>query len=285
MTGLENIPFTKMHGAGNDFVVLDLRGRSEPTPELCAAMSDRNTGIGCDLVLGIEPPRSPRALVSFRIWTSDGQTSQQCGNGARCIAAWAQRTGLAASDAFELDSPSGPIEIMSLGRDTYSVKLAPPSFDPDALPLHGFKKQSPPYSLETPEGNVIRFGTVSMGNPHAVIEVQDLKGAPVKTVGRLLQNVPELPDTICVGFVEIVDPDHLQLRVFEFGAGETLACGSGACAAASYLMQQGRVNRDVSVSMPGGTLQISWPDNHQAPITMTGPAAFVFEGEFPYATI
>lgn len=285
MTGLEHIPFTKMHGAGNDFVVLDLRERSEPTPELCAAMSNRNTGIGCDLVLGIEPPRSPGALVSFRIWTSDGQTSQQCGNGARCVAAWAQRTGLAASNAFQLDSPSGPIEITSLGHDTYSLKLAPPSFNPDALPLSGFQNQSPPYSLKTPEGNVIRIGTVSMGNPHAVIEVQDLTDAPVKTVGQLLQNAPELPDTICVGFVEVVDPDHLRLRVFEFGAGETLACGSGACAAASYLMQQGRVSRVVSVSMPGGTLQITWPDDHQAPITMTGPAAFVFEGEFAYATI
>lgn len=281
---LVKIPFAKMHGAGNDFVVLDLRKMPAPSPALCAALADRHKGIGCDLILGVDEPQSQGAVASFRIWTADGQPSMQCGNGLRCIAAWARKAGLVDSPQFHLDSPSGPVAVKVRRDDAYAVALAIPDFAPEALPLTGLDQTGPTYALSLAEGVDITFGAVSLGNPHAVIEVPDVAAAPVGRVGPLVQAADALPDSVNVGFVEVCSRDQLKLRVFEFGAGETLACGSGACAAAAYLMRQGRIARDVTVSLPGGDLRISWPDDTK-PIVMTGPAAHVLEGEFEHASL
>ncbi len=276
MSGLR---FSKMHGAGNDFVVLDLRaGRPPPSPALCRALADRHTGVGCDQILTVEAPRSAGAVASYGIWNSDGSASRQCGNGARCVAAWLRRDGTAAGSGFVLDSPSGrhAVEVLDDGR--LRVALGVPDFAPPSVPLAGFDAESDHYTLAV-EAHPVRFGAVSMGNPHAVIEVDDVDTAPVATLGPGLQRHAAFPDSVNVGFAQVVDRGNVRLRVYERGVGETLACGSGASAAAAVLMRLGRVERAVDVALPGGTLRIDWPDA-AAELTMAGPAAFVFEGEW-----
>lgn len=277
--------FTKMHGAGNDFVVLDLRGGvPSPSPAMCLALADRRTGVGCDQILTIEPPRSAHAAASYRIWNADGSASQQCGNGARCIAAWMLRDSASRdaerclADHFELDSPAGTHAVDVIDLHHFRIGMGLPEFVPARIPLHGFETGADQYLVEI-DGHAVRFGAVSMGNPHAVIEVDDISSAPVATVGPALQQHPAFPESVNVGFAQVLARDHIKLRVFERGVGETLACGSGACAAAAVLMKRGRIDRHVSVELPGGTLHIDWPDN-DAQIAMSGPTAFVFEGEW-----
>jgi len=271
--------FTKMHGAGNDFVVLDLRGgRPPPGPDLCRALADRHTGVGCDQILTVEPPRSPQAVAAYRIWNADGSSGLQCGNGARCVAAWLLRDGAARPPAFVLDSPAGShaVELLEDGR--VQVAMGRPRFEPAAVPLAGFDDARDAYVLDL-GGMPVEFGAVSLGNGHAVIEVDDVDDAPVASLGPALQQSGAFPDSANVGFAQVVDRDTVRLRVYERGVGETLACGSGACAAAAVLMRRGRVGRDVSVQLPGGALRIRWPGDGE-PIIMAGPAAFVFEGEW-----
>jgi diaminopimelate epimerase len=270
--------FTKMHGAGNDFVVLDLRdGRPPPSPALSRALADRHAGVGCDQILTIEPPRSADAVAAYRIWNADGSPAQQCGNGARCIAAWLVRDAAASAARFVLDSPAGSHAIERLDDGRFRIAMGVPQFAPQAIPLAGFHEAQDEYALDV-EGSVLRFGAVSMGNPHALVEVDDIARAPVATLGPALQAQAAFPDSVNVGFVEVDARDRIRLRVYERGAGETLACGSGACAAAAILMRRGRIDRDVVVALPGGELRIGWRDDN-APITMAGPATFVFEGE------
>jgi diaminopimelate epimerase len=271
--------FSKMHGAGNDFVVLDLRdGAPPPTPAQSRALADRHAGVGCDQILTIEPPRSAQALASYRIWNADGGNAAQCGNGARCVAAWLVRDGAAgAGDAFVLDSPSGSHAVERLpDGGGYRIAMGVPEFAPQALPMLGFAGAQDEYALDL-DGREVRFGAASMGNPHVLVEVDDVARAPVAALGAALQAHPAFPDSANVGFAQVESRDRIRLRVFERGAGETLACGSGACAAAAILMRRGRIDRDVAVALPGGTLRIGWRDDG-APITMAGPATFVFEG-------
>lgn len=271
--------FTKMHGAGNDFVVLDLRaGAAAPTAELCRALADRHTGAGCDQILTIERPRTAQAVAAYGIWNADGSPSQQCGNGARCVAAWLVRDGAAGSGEFMVDSPAGTHAVEPLGGNRYRIAMGVPDFAPQAVPLSGFGAAQDEYSLDI-GGQDVRFGAVSMGNPHAVLEVLDVASAPVATLGAALQRSDALPQSGNIGFVEVVSRGRIRLRVFERGVGETLACGSGACAAAAVMMRRGRVDREVVVALPGGELQIAWPDD-TAQITMAGPATFVYEGEW-----
>lgn len=273
--------FSKMHGAGNDFVVLDLRGGVEPpSPALCRALADRHTGAGCDQILTVEPPRSAGAVASYRIWNADGSSSRQCGNGARCIAAWLVRDGAARMPRFELDSPAGTHVVDVLGGDRYAIAMGVPRFAPDVVPLSGFDAARDEYAVDI-DGARVRFGAVSMGNPHAVIEVDDLDAAPVAALGPALQRHPAFPQSVNVGFAQVLAHDALRLRVYERGVGETLACGSGACAAVAVLSLRGRVDgaRGVDVVLPGGTLRIDWPDP-AAQVRMSGPAAFVFEGNW-----
>lgn len=271
--------FSKMHGAGNDFVVLDLRdGAAPPGPRLSRALADRHTGVGCDQILTIEAPRSAGAIASYRIWNADGSNAAQCGNGARCVAAWLVRDGAASEARFVLDSPSGRHEVERLPDGDYRIAMGVPRFEPAAIPLAGFEAAQDEYRLALGEPAVC-FGAVSMGNPHALLEVDDLDDAPVAALGAALQRHPAFPDSVNVGFAQVRSRDAIGLRVFERGVGETRACGSGACAAAAVLMRRGRVDREVDVAVPGGTLRIGWRDDG-APITMAGPAAFVFEGEW-----
>jgi len=268
----------KMHGAGNDFVVLDLRdGSPPPTPALSRALADRHTGVGCDQILTIEAPRSPDAVASYRIWNSDGSNAMQCGNGARCIAAFLVRDGSARDAAFVLDSPAGSHAIERVDTDRYRIAMGVPQFAPSALPLLGFDPADR-YALDV-DGSRVEFTAASMGNPHVLVEVDDIARAPVATLGPALQAHAAFPDSVNVGFAQVLARDRIALRVFERGAGETLACGSGACAAVAMLVRGGRVDRDVVVSLPGGELRIGWPRD-EAPITMEGPAAFVFEGDY-----
>lgn len=272
--------FTKMHGVANDFVVLDLRGgRTPPDAATCRALADRHTGVGCDQVLTVEDATTPGAVARYRIWNADGSPSQQCGNGARCIAAWLVRDGAGAGGEFLLDSPAGRHAVTSLGNGRFRVAMGVPAFEPARVPLRGVEHALDTYAVELDDGALVTFGAVSMGNPHAVIEVDDVEAAPVATIGPRLQASRVFPESANVGFAQVRGPGRIGLRVYERGAGETRACGSGACAAAAVLMRRGRVGRAVGVELPGGTLEIEWPAD-DAPLTMAGPAAFVFEGEW-----
>jgi len=271
--------FSKMHGAGNDFVVLDLRdGTPPPTPELCRHLADRHAGVGCDQLLTIEPPRTAGAVAAYRIWNADGSSARQCGNGARCVAAWLVRDGSAAGSGFLLDSPTGTHAVDGLGEGRYRIAMGVPEFAPARIPLDGFVQVQDSYTLVV-DGVALELGAVSMGNPHALFVVEHVEAAPVDALGPALQRHPAFPDSVNVGFAHIESPSRIRLRVYERGVGETLACGSGACAAAAILMRRGDIERAVTVALPGGELRIEWPRD-DAPITMAGPAAFVFEGEF-----
>ena len=275
-TGLR---FTKMHGAGNDFVVVDLRdGGPAPDSTQCRLLGDRHRGVGCDQILTIEVPRAAGSVASYRIWNSDGSPSQQCGNGARCIAAWLVRDGAApAGGQFRLDSPVGTHDVTDLGDGRFEVVMGVPDFEPSRVPLRGFEQPQDAYALDV-DGALQFFGAVSMGNPHAVLEVTDTATADVATLGPALQAQSAFPESANIGFAQVEAFDRIRLRVYERGAGETLACGSGACAAAAVLMRRGRVGRDVAVALPGGELRIRWPGD-DAPLAMAGPTAFVFEGQ------
>jgi len=271
--------FSKMHGAGNDFVVLDLRdGTAPPAPALATRLADRHTGVGCDQILTIEAPRAPASVASYRIWNADGSSSQQCGNGARCVAAWLVRAGVTDARQFSIDSPVATHAVENLGQGHFSVAMGEPCFNPERIPLIGFAHPRDEYLLPL-QGETVRFGAVSLGNPHAVIEVGLVDAAPVERLGPLLQQHASFPESVNVGFAQVIDPGHARLRVFERGVGETLACGSGACAAAVVLMQRGRLQRDARISLPGGELQIRWPGIGE-PIVMSGPTAHVFDGEW-----
>jgi diaminopimelate epimerase len=268
-----------MHGAGNDFVLLDLRdGTPPPTPELNRKLADRHFGVGCDQIITIEVPRSAGAVASYRIWNSDGSNARQCGNGARCVAAWLLRDGTTHGDRFELDSPAGTHAVECLADGRFRIAMGVPQFAPQAIPLAGFTDAQDEYALDV-DGETVRFGAVSMGNPHALIQVDDIDAAPVGSLGAALQAQGAFTDSVNVGFVEVDARDRIRLRVYERGAAETLACGSGACAAAAILMRRGRIDREVAVTLPGGELNIAWPSDTVA-ISMAGPATFVFDGEF-----
>ena len=273
--------FSKMHGAGNDFVVLDLRdGVPPPDAALARLLGDRRKGVGCDQILTIEPPRSAGAVAAYGIWNSDGSSAIQCGNGARCVAAWLVRDGTARGGRFVVDSPAGTHAVDALGDGMYRVEMGLPVFEPARIPLHGFATAQDEYALEV-AGRTVRFAALAVGNPHAVVEVDDVDRAPVEAVGPALQRHAAFPASVNVGFAQVQSRQGIRLRVFERGAGETLACGSGACAAAVALMRRGLVDREVEVALPGGSLRINWRDD-RAPITMAGPTAFVFEGELAH---
>ncbi|MFT4179410.1 MAG: diaminopimelate epimerase [Thermomonas sp.] len=271
--------FTKMHGAGNDFVVLDLRdGSPPPDAATCARIADRKFGVGCDQLLTVEPPRSPDAVASYRIWNADGSASGQCGNGARCIAAWLVRDGAApANAAFAIESPAGLHPVQRDADGGFVIDMGAPRFAPVDVLLAGFD-EADEYALDV-DGETLRFGAVSMGNPHAVILVPDVDAADVARIGPALQHNAAFPQSVNVGFAEVLDAGRIRLRVFERGVGETLACGSGACAAVASLARRGYVDavRGVAVALPGGTLHIRI-DAATGTIFMGGPATFVFEG-------
>ena len=239
-------------------------------------------GVGCDQLLTVEPPREAGSIASYRIWNADGSPSEQCGNGARCIAAWLVRDGAApVQGEFTIDSPSRTHRVEANGDGGFTIEMGAPRFEPSEIPLSGFAQAQDDYVVQLANGERIehlRFGAVSMGNPHAVIEVADVDTADVARIGPALQRHAAFPASANVGFAQVLSPGHIRLRVFERGVGETLACGSGACAAVAVLAARGRVDgdRDVLVDLPGGRLRIRH-DRRAGTMSMGGPAAFVFE--------
>ncbi len=267
--------FSKMHGAGNDFIVLDCRNRAAlPERDTICRMGDRHFGIGFDQLLSIEAPQSSGAVASYRIINQDGSFADQCGNGARCVAHWLVQNGATSASQFTLDSPAGLITVQRKA-ELYAIDMGHPRFAPNAIPLlANDEARLYPFVFEAQS---LHFSAVSMGNPHALFVVPAVDATPVAALGTALQASGLFPSGVNVGFAEIIDASHIRLRVFERGVGETLACGSGACAAAACLMRQGLVARELAVQLPGGTLMIGWPDD-TASITMTGPAQAVFDG-------
>jgi len=280
MASADRVPlrFTKMHGLGNDFVVLDARQSPlDLSAEQVRTMADRRTGVGFDQLLVIESARNDPADFAYSIRNADGSSAQQCGNGLRCIAAWLARAGALRGGRALLQGPAGAVEVRLLDDGRVAVEMGEPVFAPARIPFDA-PATAESHALDV-DGESVTIGAVSMGNPHAVVEVDDVDNARIDRLGPLITAHPRFPQGVNAGFVRVLSRDAIKLRVHERGAGWTRACGSGACAAVAVLHRRGRVGDRVRVELPGGALQIEWRGpNHS--LWMTGPAAFVFEGEW-----
>ena len=270
------IEFTKMHALGNDFVVFDAPlERSALAAGQLSRLADRHTGIGFDQALVLEPPRRAGAAVFYRIFNADGHEVEQCGNGARCIAALLAARGATRAGVVTLDSPAGLIEARVCPGGPIAVNMGAVSFDPAALPFEA-PAEADRYRLEV-DGQSVQIGAVSIGNPHAVLGVDSLEAAPVQRLGPAIETHRRFPRRVNVGFMQIVDRTHIRLRVHERGVGETLACGTGACAAVAVGRRWGLLDPEVSVGARGGDLTVRW-DGPEASIWLTGPAEIAFQG-------
>ena len=272
------LAFTKMHGLGNDFVVIDATATPIDLDTARARrIADRRFGIGCDQILLVEPPRSADADFGYRILNADGSESGQCGNGARCFARFVRENGLTDRDTITVDIRDGRMVIEALGDHHYRVALGVPEFDPARIPLAGFEA-APDYSLDDVAGTRVTFAALAIGNPHAVLRVADVDTAAVDTIGPALESHPAFPERVNVGFLEPLARDHVRLRVFERGAGETLACGSGAAAAVVAGIAAGDLDATVAVDLPGGRARVDWAGPGE-PVFLSGPAERVFDGK------
>jgi diaminopimelate epimerase len=272
------VDFTKMHGVGNDFIVFD--APADPAllrPEQLRALADRRTGIGFDQALVLEPPRRAQSAVFYRIFNCDGDEVEQCGNGARCIAALLHRRGLTVNGAITLDSPAGPIAARIGADGRVSVDLGVPNFDPRSLPFLA-PGEADSYALAV-VGQELTIGAVSLGNPHAVLTVAEVDSAPVATLGAAIERHPRFPQRVNAGFLQIVAQGEVRLRVYERGAGETKSCGTGACAAVAVGRRRGLLDAEVRVRVRGGELRVNWggPGEH---IWLNGPTEISFQGHF-----
>lgn len=265
-------PFTKMHGLGNDFVLLSADHGPLPSPDTIRRLTDRRLGIGCDQLLWLEPARADGANIRYRIFNQDGSEAEQCGNGARCIALFL--SGGAPGD-FVLEHAGGT-SAASVSQDgSVAVNLGVPNFEPARIPFVA-DCESETYDVDV-NGETVPLSAVSIGNPHAVISVEDVDTAPVARLGPLLENHARFPNHANIGFVQLVSPDRVRLRVFERGVGETRACGTGACAAVAVGRYSGKLADSVSVELPGGLVTVSWQGPGSA-IWLTGDAVTSFEG-------
>jgi diaminopimelate epimerase len=270
------LEFTKMHGLGNDFLVLESRpNQSLPSASVWQRLAARHTGIGFDQALVLEPPKRADTAVFYRIFNADGSEVEQCGNGARCIAAYLHRHGRVPVGDIVMDSPGGLIRAAVHDPTLVSVDMGVPNFDPRSLPFEA-QAEAPRYPLRVAEVDV-EIGAVSIGNPHAVLTVSAVSSAPVEQLGPAIEAHPRFPRRVNVGFMEVVDPSSIKLRVFERGVGETLACGTGACAAVAVGRRLGHLRESVSVNVPGGVLEVRWRGDGEH-IWLRGPAAVSFEG-------
>jgi diaminopimelate epimerase len=269
--------FAKMHGIGNDFVVFDaVRQRVELDPERIRRLADRRFGVGCDQVLLVEPARMPGTDFHYRIFNADGSEVEQCGNGARCFARFVRDQGLTDKNEISVGTAAGAIRLFVEPDGQIRVDMGAPILEPARIPFVA-DSVAPVYELEV-DGERLTIGAVSMGNPHAVLIVDDLDRAPVERLGPLIERHPRFPQRVNAGFMQVIAPDLIRLRVFERGAGETLACGTGACAAVVSGRLRGLLGERVRVALPGGDLVINWLGGEQA-VQMTGPAECVFSGE------
>jgi diaminopimelate epimerase len=264
---MANLHFTKMHGLGNDFVVVAANDTDAlPTAKLWRALADRRTGIGFDQALVILPPRQADATAYYRIFNADGGEVEQCGNGVRCVAEWLRMQGRATAPLLKLDSSGGRVEAAFVAAGMVAVNMGVPRF------------ASTGESMLQVDGEEVLFTEVSMGNPHIVLRVPSVEEAPVGTLGARLESHQRFPQRTNVGFLQVIDPAHARLRVFERGVGETKACGTGACAAMASARRQGLLAAEAEISLPGGALQLRW-QGEGSNLWMTGPATVAFRGE------
>jgi diaminopimelate epimerase len=277
------LAFTKMHGLGNDFVVVDAtREPFRPSPEQARHLADRRFGVGCDQILAIEPSSAPGADFDYRIYNSDGSESGQCLNGARCVARFIRDGGLSRAERLRLRTRTTAIEVQVLADGRVRVDAGVPKLEPREVPFTAAAR-APRYSVSLADDALLEVGVVGMGNPHAVTLVPDVESAPVEAIGRELQGHPAFPERVNAGFLQVVDSGHAKLRVYERGAGETLACGSGACAALVVGRIWGKLDARVAMQLRGGVIEMEWAGEGQ-PVHMTGPAATVYRGEIEGAT-
>lgn len=277
------IEFQKMQGLGNDFIVFDApadASRVSLDAAKLRALADRHAGIGFDQALMLEAPRDAASRVYYRVFNSDGSEVEQCGNGARCVAALLYARAPSLGRDLDMGSPGGTVRAHVREDGLVSVDMGAPNFDPAALPMLE-TREAPLYELEVDAGGtdtaLVEIGAVSMGNPHAVVRVADLDAAPVARLGAAIQRNRRFPRGVNVGFMQVVDRNHIRLRVNERGAGETLACGTGACAAVAVGRRLGELEADVRVDLKGGTARVSWRGPGE-PLWLTGPAVSVFTG-------
>ncbi len=270
------LQFTKMHGAGNDFVVIDLISqRYRLRTRDIRMLADRHFGIGCDQVLVVEAPRKPEVDFRYRIYNADGEEVEQCGNGARCFARFVREKKLTNKRVIAVETAAGILELRVRNRTDVEVNMGVPRFDPADIPLRAAERADR-YTLSV-DGVDREIGALSMGNPHAVLRVKNVDKAPVATLGPLVESHRDFPKRANAGFMQVMSDRRIRLRVYERGVGETLACGSGACAAVVYGNIRGWLREAVTVELPGGKLSIAWGGEGE-PVLMTGPTEVVFEG-------
>jgi len=264
-----------MHGLGNDFVVIDAVNQAiDLSEEQIRQLADRHYGIGFDQMLLVRPAQTG-ADFRYVIYNADGSEVSQCGNGARCFALFVKQKGLSDKSSIRVETGAGELVLNIDAANQITVDMGAPIFEPAIIPLNSAQRQSL-YSVEAAAVQ-LEFSAISMGNPHAVIEVDDLQQSDVEVLGAAMESHPIFPERANIGFSEISNPHQLKLRVYERGAGETLACGSGACAAVVAGIQRGHLTSPVRVELAGGELTIAWQGEGQ-PVMMSGPASFVFDG-------
>ena len=270
------IDFTKMHGLGNDFVVIDaINQRVELAPEQVRQLADRHIGIGCDQLLLVETASGARADFRYRIFNADGGEVGQCGNGARCFMQFVREQGLTAKTQLLVETASGPLQLIQQPNGQITVDMGVPRLEPAEIPFLAERRDNR-YALDVLDQQ-LEIAALSMGNPHAVLRVADIDTAAVATLGPLIEQHARFPERVNVGFMQVLAEDAFRLRVYERGAGETLACGSGACAAVVAGQLQGWLAERVKVVLNGGELVVSWAGIGQ-PVLMTGPATTVYQG-------
>ncbi|MCG3732972.1 diaminopimelate epimerase [Vibrio cincinnatiensis] len=269
--------FSKMHGLGNDFMVVDCITQNVFfSPEMIRRLANRHTGVGFDQLLVVEAPYDPETDFHYRIFNADGSEVEQCGNGARCFARFVRMKGLTNKYQLSVSTKKGKIILSIEEDDQITVNMGEPEFEPSKIPFRA-KQAEKTYIMRVDEQTLF-CGAVSMGNPHVVTVVEDVTTADVQTLGPLLESHERFPERVNAGFMQVIDRQHIKLRVYERGSGETQACGSGACAAVAVGIAQGILDHTVTVQLPGGHLEIRWQGPGK-PLYMTGPATHVFDGQ------
>ena len=269
--------FSKMHGLGNDFMVIDgVSQKVRLSPEKIRQLADRHFGIGFDQLLVVEAPESPEVDFRYRIFNSDGGEVENCGNGARCFAVFVRDRKLTGKNLITVETAGGMMTLQITENGEVCVNMGVPRLVPAEIPFEA-EAQSLTYSLAV-DGTTLEISAVSLGNPHAVTLVDDVATAPVATLGPLVERHTRFPQRVNAGFMQVVSSDEINLRVFERGVGETLACGTGACAAVVAGNLRQLIGNNVKVNLPGGSLRISWAGPGE-PVMMTGPATTVFHGQ------
>ncbi|WP_372740004.1 diaminopimelate epimerase [Neptunomonas sp.] len=272
------VRFTKMHGLGNDFMVVDLvTQRIRLSEDKVRKLADRHMGVGFDQLLLVEPPTNPEMDFRYRIYNADGSEVEHCGNGARCFARFVRDKRLTNKDVIAVETAKGKALLTIRADNQVEVDMGAPVLSPAAIPFIA-DGQAAVYPLDV-NNQRVQISAVSMGNPHAVLVVDDADHAPVETLGPALESHPRFPAKANIGFMQIISPTQVKLRVYERGAGETMACGTGACAAVVAGRLRGLLGDSVEVHLPGGVLHISWKGGKEDSVMMTGPAASVFEGQ------